>query len=80
MAQEPPQPGRAALGGLVVGDYPGVLGDPCSACGGLEDGGIGQRVASALTRLGRQVAVEVEEGGAGDVAFTPETLAGARVA
>ena len=37
-------------------------------------------MASALAGLGGQVAVEVEEGGAWDVAFAPEPLAGARVA
>ena len=41
---------------------------------------LGQRMAAALARLGGEVAVHVEEGGARDVALSVSLFAGSRLA
>jgi hypothetical protein len=79
VAQEPPEPRRAALAGLVVRDDPGLLPDAGAAGGRLEVRGIGQRMATALAGLARQVAVDVDERGAGNVSGEPQGLARARL-
>ena len=80
VAQQPPEPGGAALAGLVVGDDAHARADAGAAGGGLE----ARRAAAADggrrgAGWGGQVAVEVEQRRARDVALAPGALAGAGV-
>ena len=72
VAQEPPEADGPSFAGLVVGDHAARALDSGAAGGGLEVRRFGQRMAAALARLGGEVAVDVEEGGARDVALEPQ--------
>jgi hypothetical protein len=78
--QQPPEPRGAALARPVVRDHARVVAHARAPGSRLERRRLRQRVAAALARLPGQVAIHVEEGRTGDVAFEPEALAGARLA
>ena len=67
VTEQPPEARGAAFGGLVVRDHRGAGADAGAAGGGLEVRRLGQRVAAALARRRREVAVDVEEGRARNV-------------
>src|SRR5262249_36830045 len=77
---QPPQPGGAALAGLVVGHDPAIRRDARRARRGLEAPGVRRRMAPALARWVGQIGVEVEERGAGDVTLQIGRVAEARLA
>src|SRR5687768_10361687 len=80
MAEQPPEADGSSFACLVIGDHPARAVDPGSAGGGLEVGGFGQRVAAADARLAGEVAVDVQERRARDVALEPFGPAGAGMA
>ena len=77
MTQQPPEPGRASLGGLVVGHHQRVGADSGAARGRFKDLGVRQWVPSPLAGLRRQFAVEIHEHRTRDVAGSPELFPGA---
>ena len=67
-AQHPPGPRGGIRLLAVVDDDAAVLGDPGPAQQGLDDGGVGQRVAPAVAGRSGELGVEVDEERAGHVA------------
>ena len=69
MSQQPPEACGSALGRLVVGHDQRVLADARAAGRRLEAAALGQRMAAALAGRRGEVAVQVHERGARDVAL-----------
>ena len=78
VAQQPPEPGAAALARLVVCDHARAFVYSRPARRGLERAGIRQRMAAspgaAVAQFAGEVAAEVEKGSARQVAGEPAAL------
>jgi len=76
VTQQPPRAGRRRRVGVVVDHDRAVIADTGAAHGRLEVGGRGHRVPAAGTGRRGEVAVQVGEHGAGNVAGQVEVDAG----
>jgi hypothetical protein len=77
VTQEPPQPLGATH--VAVRDDEDVITDTCSRCRASELLGIRERMSATGAGRGRQISVDVEEAGAGDVTAEVELAAAARI-